>query len=103
MIVRRRKTGKKRTVPIACYPYRDSVAVSASNSGLESHPAWYLNMQANPRVTVQLGKETFEALAEKVPAINVSLADLENPTVFKNLTPEENALRSAVWTEVKAS
>ena len=46
---------------------------------------------------------TFEALAEKVPAINVSLADLENPTVFKNLTPEENALRSAVWTEVKAS
>jgi spermidine/putrescine transport system substrate-binding protein len=46
---------------------------------------------------------TFEALAEKVPAINVSLADLENPTVYKNLTPEENALRSAVWTEVKAS
>jgi spermidine/putrescine transport system substrate-binding protein len=46
---------------------------------------------------------TFEALAEKVPAINVSLADLENPTVFKNLTPEETALRSAVWTEVKAS
>lgn len=63
-----RKTGKQRTVPIACYPYRDSVAVSASNSGMESHPAWYLNMLANPRVTVQLGKETFEAMAEEVPA-----------------------------------
>ena len=62
-----RKSGKQRTVPLACYPYRDSVAVSASNSGLESHPAWYLNMQANPRVTVQSGKETFEALAEEVP------------------------------------
>jgi deazaflavin-dependent oxidoreductase (nitroreductase family) len=62
-----RKSGKQRTVPIACYPYRDSVAVSASNSGLESHPAWYLNMQSNPRVTVQLGQETFEALAEEVP------------------------------------
>jgi deazaflavin-dependent oxidoreductase (nitroreductase family) len=61
-----RKTGKQRTVPIACYPYRDSVAVSASNSGMESHPAWYLNMLANPRVTVQLGKETFEAMAEEV-------------------------------------
>jgi deazaflavin-dependent oxidoreductase (nitroreductase family) len=63
-----RKTGKQRTVPIACYPYRDSVAVSASNSGMESHPAWYLNMLANPRVTVQLGKETFEAMAEEVAA-----------------------------------
>jgi len=63
-----RKTGKTRTVPIACYPYRDSVAVSASNSGMESHPAWYLNMLANPRVTVQLGRETFEAMAEEVAA-----------------------------------
>jgi len=63
-----RKTGKQRMVPIACYPYRDSVAVSASNSGMESHPAWYLNMLANPRVTVQLGKETFEAMAEEVAA-----------------------------------
>jgi len=63
-----RKSGKKRVVPIACYPYRDSVAVSASNSGMETHPAWYLNMQANPNVTVQLGKERFEAVAENVTA-----------------------------------
>lgn len=62
-----RKSGKVRTVPIACYPYRDSVAVSASNSGMETHPAWYLNMQAEPRVTVQLGKEQFPAIAEEVP------------------------------------
>ncbi|MEM1154857.1 MAG: nitroreductase family deazaflavin-dependent oxidoreductase [Pseudomonadota bacterium] len=62
-----RKSGKVRTVPIACYPYRDSVAVSASNSGMETHPAWYLNMKAEPRVTVQLGKEQFPAIAEEVP------------------------------------
>tara|TARA_R110001592_G_scaffold363395_1_gene687501 strand:+ start:13058 stop:13480 length:423 start_codon:yes stop_codon:yes gene_type:complete len=62
-----RKSGRVRTVPIACYPYRDSVAVSASNSGMENHPAWYLNMQANPRVSVQLGTEKFEAMAEDVP------------------------------------
>ena len=29
--------------------------------------------------------------------------DLENPTVYKNLSPEDNAARAAVWTEVKAS
>ena len=61
-----RKTGQLRCVPIACYPYRDSIVVSASNSGKESHPAWYLNMQANPAVTVQLGKERYRAIAEDV-------------------------------------
>ena len=62
-----RKSGKKRTVPLACYPYRDSVVVSASNSGQERHPAWYLNMMANPEVTVQLGRERYQAIAEEVP------------------------------------
>ena len=62
-----RKTGKQRTVPLACYPYRDSIVVSASNSGQESDPAWYLNMQANPQVTVQLGRERYAAVAENVP------------------------------------
>ena len=61
-----RKTGQTRSVPIACYPYRDSIVVSASNSGKESHPVWYLNMQANPEVNVQLGKERFRAIAEDV-------------------------------------
>jgi deazaflavin-dependent oxidoreductase (nitroreductase family) len=61
-----RKSGQPRCVPIACYPYRDSIVVSASNSGKESHPAWYLNMQANPAVTVQLGSERYKALAEDV-------------------------------------
>ena len=61
-----RKTGQTRPVPIACYTYRDSIVVSASNSGKESHPVWYLNMQANPEVNVQLGKERFRAIAEDV-------------------------------------
>jgi deazaflavin-dependent oxidoreductase (nitroreductase family) len=62
-----RKTGQPRCVPIACYPYRDSIVVSASNSGKESHPVWYLNMQANPAVTVQIGREHYRAFAEDVP------------------------------------
>ena len=62
-----RKTGKKRTVPIACYSYKDSVVVSASNSGSDKNPAWYLNMLAHPDVAVRLGKEQFKAIAEVVP------------------------------------
>ena len=62
-----RKSGLPRCVPIACYPYRDSIVVSASNSGRDSHPAWYLNMQANPQVTVRLGRDHYRAIAEEVP------------------------------------
>ena len=62
-----RKTGKKRTIPIACYPHKGSVAVSASNSGSDKHPAWYLNMVANPTVLVQVGKDHYKACAEVVP------------------------------------
>jgi len=61
-----RKTRLVRSVPIACYPYRDSLVVSASNSGKESPPVWYLNMQSDPAVTVQLGKQRFRATAEDV-------------------------------------
>jgi deazaflavin-dependent oxidoreductase (nitroreductase family) len=61
-----RRSGQPRCVPIACYPYRDSIVVSASNSGKESHPAWYLNMRANPTVTVQFGRENYKAIAEDV-------------------------------------
>jgi len=61
-----RRTGQPRRVPIACYPYRDSVVVSASNSGKDNHPAWYLNMQANPEVRVQVGTECYSAIAEDV-------------------------------------
>lgn len=59
-----RKSGKLRVVPLACYPYRDSVVVSASNNGMDSHPAWYLNLQSNPQLMVQLGSERFAAVAE---------------------------------------
>ena len=61
-----RKSGQLRCIPIACYPYRDSIVVSASNSGKESHPAWYLNMQANSAVFVQCGTERYQAVAEDV-------------------------------------
>ncbi len=63
-----RRSGKVRTVPIACYPYEDSVVVSASNSGQDSHPAWYHNLRANPHCKVQLGRDRYEAVAEELDA-----------------------------------
>lgn len=39
------------------------VAVFASKGGAPTNPDWYHNLVANPRVTVELGAETFEATA----------------------------------------
>jgi len=39
------------------------VAVFASKGGAPTNPDWYHNLVANPRVTVELGAETFEAMA----------------------------------------
>ena len=74
-----RKSGQQRTAPIACYPYKGSYAVSASNSGQDRHPAWFLNMQSNPDVTVQVGSDRFNATAEVV-------ADEERDALWKIIT-----------------
>ena len=58
--------GLTRTTPIACYPYRGSIAISASNNGLDRHPLWYLNLLANPEVNVQFKSETYRATAVEI-------------------------------------
>jgi deazaflavin-dependent oxidoreductase (nitroreductase family) len=58
-----RKTGQVRTTPIACYSHGDSVAVSASNNGLDRHPMWYLNLKVNPEVIVQFKSDRYKAEA----------------------------------------
>ena len=35
----------------------------ASKGGAPAHPAWYLNLEANPRVHIQVATETFDAVA----------------------------------------
>ncbi|MBC9713761.1 nitroreductase family deazaflavin-dependent oxidoreductase [Streptomyces sp. TRM66268-LWL] len=40
----------------------------ASNGGADHHPAWYLNLQANPEVRLRVKTERFEATAETLDA-----------------------------------
>ncbi|MFD6889722.1 nitroreductase/quinone reductase family protein [Streptomyces sp. NPDC059957] len=44
-------------------PYGGSYVLTASNAGAGQHPAWYLNLSADPAVTLQVGAESFPALA----------------------------------------
>lgn len=43
-----RRSGRARTVPIGYTDDGSRFLVAASNFGLDSHPAWFLNLRANP-------------------------------------------------------
>jgi deazaflavin-dependent oxidoreductase (nitroreductase family) len=53
---RGRKTGKLRTTPLVYLEDGDRIVVVASQAGRPEHPMWYLNLLADPDVTVQVGR-----------------------------------------------
>jgi deazaflavin-dependent oxidoreductase (nitroreductase family) len=57
------KSGQRRTTPMMFHRDGDRLLVIASNVGAPRHPDWYLNLVANPAVTVEVGDETYEAAA----------------------------------------
>ena len=57
------KTGIERTSPLVCSRDGDRIVIIASKGGAPTHPHWYLNIVANPKVTVELPGEKFEARA----------------------------------------
>jgi deazaflavin-dependent oxidoreductase (nitroreductase family) len=57
------KSGRKHTTPLVYQKDGDRIVIFGSKGGAPSHPAWYHNLVANPRATVELAGETFEATA----------------------------------------
>ncbi|MEU8750077.1 nitroreductase/quinone reductase family protein [Streptomyces chartreusis] len=58
------RTGRPHTTPVGYLPDSDDrVLVIASAAGAPRHPAWFHNLVANPRVTVESGAFTYEARA----------------------------------------
>jgi deazaflavin-dependent oxidoreductase (nitroreductase family) len=64
LTVKGRKTGKLHTVPLGCFDHKDGYVIVASNQGLPTDPAWYRNLQSNPRATVQLLDKVMQVTAE---------------------------------------
>jgi F420H(2)-dependent quinone reductase len=63
-----RKSGQwRRTCLIGASDGKDVVVV-ASMGGAPKHPIWYLNLEANPRVWVQQGADSFWAVAHTADA-----------------------------------
>ena len=53
-----RKSGRRFTVPLTYIQDGERAIVAASRTGMDAHPAWYLNLVANPEVDVQFGSAT---------------------------------------------
>ncbi|MGL5852281.1 MAG: nitroreductase family deazaflavin-dependent oxidoreductase [Phycicoccus sp.] len=60
------RTGATRKVPVMRVEHDGVYAAVASKGGEPDNPQWYANLRANPRVTLQDGTETWDAVAREV-------------------------------------
>jgi deazaflavin-dependent oxidoreductase (nitroreductase family) len=73
-----RRSGKPRSVHLACLEQGDDFLVVASAMGQERHPSWRYNLEANPDVEVQVSGRSFSARAE-------ILSDVERESVWSDV------------------
>ena len=57
------KSGARRTTPLVHTRDGERYVIIASMGGAPTSPAWFHNIKANPKVTVEVGDDTFEAEA----------------------------------------
>ena len=60
-----RKSGEPRTNVLTYVPKGRAAVVFASNAGEPRHPAWWLNLAADPHATVQRGQEVMPVVARE--------------------------------------
>ena len=58
-----RQSGESRTAPLIFQPYGADYLVVASKGGADQPPGWYLNLESNPNVGVQIKGDRFIARA----------------------------------------
>ena len=62
-----RKSGRARTTPMMHVVDGDGILVIACNMGAKRHPGWLGNLQADPKVHVELDGREFDAIATVLP------------------------------------
>lgn len=58
-----RKTGEPRSTPLLYWREGRRVVLVASQGGAAKNPLWYLNLKANPQVTIQIKDEVLHLTA----------------------------------------
>src|SRR5829696_10176729 len=60
-----RKSGQRRTNPLLYVRDGEVFVLIASNAAAPRHPAWYLNLMANPDATVEVGDREVRVRADE--------------------------------------
>lgn len=96
LTTRGRRSGTLRRTALAYVKDGESYVLTASNAGADRHPAWYLNLAADPAVTLHVGAETFPATARRATRAE---ADRLWPVVVAAM-PSYAAYREATVREI---
>ena len=62
-----RKSKKQRTTPVMYIRDGENYIITASNSGNDHAPGWFYNLQADPRVTIEVPGKRLEVISSIVP------------------------------------
>jgi deazaflavin-dependent oxidoreductase (nitroreductase family) len=73
------KSGQERVTPLAYQAVDGGYAIFASKAGAPENPAWFYNLKANPKATIEIGTDTV-------------------PVTARVASPEE---REPIWTQQK--
>ncbi len=63
-----RKSGQPKQLPLIYGQDGDDYLLVASKGGDANHPSWYLNLDADPNVELQVGPDKFQATARTASA-----------------------------------
>jgi len=74
LYVRGRSSGVIRRVPLVSLADGNDLIIVASKGGAPEHPAWYLNLEADPNVWVRNKDDFFEAVATTLEGQDRALA-----------------------------
>lgn len=75
-----RRSGEPRSTPLIYTPYGEACVVIASKGGADQPPDWFLNLEADPHVEVQVKGDRFAATARVA-------SPAEKPALWAQMTP----------------
>jgi deazaflavin-dependent oxidoreductase (nitroreductase family) len=78
LTTRGRRSGIERSTPLIYGRHGDDYVVVASKGGAPEHPAWYLNLQQDPDVHVQV-------LGDRFPARARTASPQEKPELWETM------------------
>jgi deazaflavin-dependent oxidoreductase (nitroreductase family) len=91
-----RKSGELRDNPLIYREHGDDYLIVASKGGADAPPSWYLNLQANPHIQVQIKGEKFSATAR-------TASPTEKPAMWQAMTevwPDYDAYQAKTDREI---